>query len=241
MKSKITKSVLGAALVVSISGTMPTAAQAQTRNSRAQTQAVADEQKRTGITTFYYAHKSNAVGKLNAEQRRGKYARMYYSDERRQWAVDVGNGLATGGGGSGTTATTTTRPPSVADEQRRTGITTFYYAHKSNAVGKLNAEQKRGKYARMYYSDERRQWAVDVSNGLSAGTSTPTRPTATSAPARPDLSADGGNLPNGASVIYFPTRESAEGIYKASQRQGDWAKMWYDAKRRQWAVAVKPR
>ncbi|MEJ7849406.1 MAG: hypothetical protein WKF92_15095, partial [Pyrinomonadaceae bacterium] len=54
-------------------------------------------------------------------------------------------------------------------------------------------------------------------------------------------SADGGNRPNGASIIYFPTQGSAEGIYKASLRQGDWAKMWYDSKRREWAVAVKPR
>ena len=236
MKSEVTKSVLGAAIVISISGMMPSAAQAQSRGSRAQTQAVADEQKRTGITTFYYAHKSNATGKLNAEQRRGKYARMYYSEARREWAVDVSNGLANGMGG-GTPVTTTTRPPTVADEQKRTGITTFYYAHKSNAVGKLNAEQRRGKYARMYYSDARREWAVDVSNGLKAGTSAP----ATPSPTTPNQSADGGNLPNGASVIYFPTKQSAEGIYQASLRQGDWAKMWYDSKRKQWAVAVKPR
>jgi hypothetical protein len=38
-----------------------------------------------------------------------------------------------------------------------------------------------------------------------------------------------------------PTKGSAEGIYKASLRQGDWAKMWYDSKRREWAVAFKPR
>ena len=64
----------------------------------------------------------------------------------------------------------------VAQRQAETGITTYYYAYKSNAVGKLNAEKKRGKR-----------------------------------------------------------------VYNASLRQGDWAKMWYDEKRREWAVAVKPR
>ena len=124
----------------------------------------------------------------------------------------------------------------VAKRQAQTGITTYYYGYKSNAVGKVNAEKRRGKYARMYYSNERRQWAVDVSNGLSTGTTTIRTKTVTTT-----TSADGGNLPNGANIIYFPTKASAEGIYKASLRQGDWAKMWYDSKRREWAVAVKPR
>jgi len=120
---------------------------------------------------------------------------------------------------------------SIARQQAQTGITTYYYGYKSNAIGKVNAEKRRGKYARMYYDNSRRKWAVDVSNGLSTGVSTPTNP---------NRSVDGGNLPNGARVIYFPTKGSAEGIYKASLRQGDWAKMWYDSKRREWAVAVKP-
>jgi hypothetical protein len=98
----------------------------------------------------------------------------------------------------------------------------------------------------MYYSDARRQWAVDVGNGLannnsSSGGGGGGSSGGTSASSNPNWSADGGNLPNGASVIYFPTRASAEGIYKASLRQGDWAKMWYDARRKEWAVAVKPR
>ncbi|MCA1623443.1 MAG: hypothetical protein LC778_06500, partial [Acidobacteria bacterium] len=141
----------------------------------------------------------------------------------------------TSGGNSGTTVNTT-NSPTVADNQKRTGITTFYYGYKSNAEGKLNAEQRRGKSARMYYDNSRRKWAVDVSNGLLSGTTTIRTKTVTTT-----TSADGGNLPNGASIIYFPTKGSAEGIYKASLRQGDWAKMWYDSKRREWAVAVKPR
>ncbi len=195
---------------------------------------VARQQAQTGITTYYYGYKSNAAGKVNAEKRRGKYARMYYDNARRQWAVDVSNGL-TSGGNSGTTVNTT-NSPTVADNQKRTGITTFYYGYKSNAEGKLNAEQRRGKSARMYYDNSRRKWAVDVSNGLSSATTTIRTKTVTTT-----TSADGGNLPNGASIIYFPTKGSAEGIYKASLRQGDWAKMWYDSKRREWAVAVKPR
>lgn len=302
MKPGNAKSMMVMVLGLSIVGMMHSATQAQSRGSRPNVAAVADEQRRTGLTTFYYGHKSNAVGKLNAEQKRGKYARMYYDNARREWAVEVGNDLTNGG--NNRTTVTTSGAQTVADEQRRTGITTFYYAHKSNAVGKLNAEQKRGKYARMYYNEARREWAVDVSNGLS----NTTRPTVAPMPNETTVStpqtgtyiyhydyksnaegklraeksrgknarmfydsgrrkwavevgndlpvgnstvgnrsvttttsADGGNLPNGASIIYFPTKASAEGIYKASLRQGDWAKMWYDAKRKEWAVAVKPR
>jgi hypothetical protein len=55
MKTEITKSVLGVVLGLSVFGVMPSEAQAQ--SSRSNTQTIADEQKRTGITTFYYAHK----------------------------------------------------------------------------------------------------------------------------------------------------------------------------------------
>jgi hypothetical protein len=195
---------------------------------------VARQQAQTGITTYYYGYKSNATGKVNAEKRRGKYARMYYDNVRKQWAVDVSNGLTSGGNSS--TTVNTTNSPTVADNQKRTGITTFYYGYKSNAEGKLRAEQNRGKSARMFYDNGRRKWAVEVGNGLSTGTTTVRTKTVTTT-----TSADGGNLPNGANIIYFPTKGSAEGIYKASLRQGDWAKMWYDSKRREWAVAVKPR
>lgn len=123
----------------------------------------------------------------------------------------------------------------VAKKQAETGITTFYYGYKSNAIGKVNVEKKRGKYARMYYDDSRRKWAVDVSNGLSSGAGMTESKTATT------TSTDSSNIPKDASIIYFPTKASAEGIYKASIKQGDWAKMWYDSKRREWAVAVKPR
>jgi hypothetical protein len=44
---------------------------------------VAKQQAQTGITTYYYGYKSNATGKVNAEKRRGKYARMYYDNARR--------------------------------------------------------------------------------------------------------------------------------------------------------------
>jgi len=195
---------------------------------------VARQQAQTGITTYYYGYKSNAIGKVNAEKKRGKYARMYYDNARKQWAVDVSNGLSNGGN-SGMTVNTT-NSPTMADNQTRTGITTFYYGYKSNAEGKLKAEQRRGKSARMYYDNSRGKWAVDVSNGLSNGTNTIRTKTVTTT-----TSADGGNLPNGANIVYFPTKASAEGIYKASLRQGDWAKMWYDSKRGEWAVAIKIR
>jgi len=194
--------------------------------------SVARQQAETGITTYHYAYKSNATGKLNAEKRRGKSARMYYDNARRQWAVDVSNGLTTN----------TTRPVNVPTPNNttvstpQTGTNIYYYGYKSNAEGKLRAERNRGKNARMFYDNGRRKWAVEVGNGLSTGTTTKGTKTV-----RTNTSADGGNLPNGANIIYFPTKASAEGIYKASLRQGDWAKMWYDSKRREWAVAVKPR
>ena len=192
---------------------------------------VARQQAQTGITTFHYSHKSNAVGKLNAEKKRGKFARMYYDNARRQWAVDVSNGLT-----SAANPTTVQTPNETTVAKPQTGTYIYYYDYKSNAEGKLKAEKNRGKSARMFYDGGRRKWAVEVGNGLTTGSNTTrTRPVSTT------TSADGGKLPNGASVIYFPTKASAEGIYNASLRQGDWAKMWYDTKRREWAVAVKPR
>lgn len=230
-KNNASKFILSVSLVLAFFAGFTMSAQAQSD--------VAKQQSQTGITTYYYGYKSNATGKVNAEKKRGKSARMYYDNARKQWAVDVSNGLTSGNSGASvnTTNSPTTNSSTVADNQTRTGITTFYYGFKSNAEGKLNAEQKRGKTARMYYDNSRRKWAVDVSNGLSTGTTTTGTKTVTTT----TTSADGGNLPNGASIIYFPTKSSAEGIYKASLRQGDWAKMWYDSKRREWAVAVKPR
>jgi hypothetical protein len=192
---------------------------------------VAQRQAETGITTYYYAYKSNAVGKVNAEKKRGKYARMYYDDTRRKWAVDVSNGLTSSnsqGSERATNETTASNP--------QTGSYIYYYEYKSNAEGKLKAERNRGKRARMFYDSGRRRWAVEVANDVPGGTNAGrTESQGTTEPGGP------GRLPNGATVLYFPNKSMAEGIYKASLRQGDWAKMWYDEKRREWAVAVKPR
>jgi hypothetical protein len=168
---------------------------------------------------------------VNAEKKRGKYARMYYDDARRQWAVDVSNGLTSGTspGSAPTTNETTASNP-------QTGSNIYYYDYKSNAEGKLKAEKNRGKRARMFYDSGRCKWAVEVANGLPASTNAGR--TESQAPTEPG---GVGRLPNGATILYFPTKSMAEGIYNASLRQGDWAKMWYDEKRREWAVAVKPR
>ena len=204
-----------------------------TMSARAQS-GVAQRQAETGITTYYYAYKSNAVGKMNAEKKRGKDARMYYDNARRQWAVDVSNGL-----------TSTTRPgagPTTNEtpaSQPQTGAYVYYYDYKSNAEGKLKAEKNRGKQARMFYDGGRRKWAVEVANDLPASTNAGRTESGSSGSAT--TTGGVGRLPNGATILYFPTESMADGIYKASLRQGDWAKMWYDAKRREWAVAVKPR
>lgn len=108
----------------------------------------------------------------------------------------------------------------------------FYYAKNYQAVNKQRLEMRRGNAARVYFDTSRQRWAVEVRYAATVTTTTRRNE---------NWSADGGKLPNGASIIYSPTRELAESIYKASLRQGDWAKMWYDAKRRDWAVAVKPR
>ncbi len=222
-KNNFSKLLLSVGLAITLFAGFTMSAQAQS--------SVARQQAQTGITTFYYGYKSNAVGKLNAEQKRGKSARMYYDNARKQWAVDVSNGLTK------ITRTTTVQTPNETTILKpQTGTNTYYYDYKSNAEGKLRTEKNRGKSARMFYDNERRKWAVEVSNGLTTGTTTIKTKTVTTT-----TSADGGNLPNGANIIYFPTKTSAEGIYKSSLRQGDWAKMWYDSKRREWAVAVKPR
>jgi len=201
-----------------------------TVSARAQS-GVAQRQAETGITTHYYAYKSNAVGKMNAEKRRGKYARMYYDDARRKWAVDVSNGLASPNsqGSTPTTNETTASTP-------QTGSHIYYYNLKSNAERNLRTELNRGKRARMFYDSGRGKWAVEVADDSPASSNAGrTESQTTTEPGGP------GRLPNGATVLYFPNKSNAEGIYKASLRQGDWAKMWYDEKRREWAVAVKPR
>lgn len=222
-KNGAAKLLLSMGLVTTFFAGLAASAQAQS--------GVARRQAETGITTYYYAYKSNAVGKMNAEKKRGKYARMYYDDTRRQWAVDVGNGLTSNnspGSAPATSETTASNP--------QTGSYIYYYDFKSNAEGKLKAEKNRGKKARMFYDSGRRKWAVEVANDLPAATNRGrTDSETTTEPGGP------GRLPNGATILYFPTKSNAEGIYKASLRQGDWAKMWYDAKRREWAVAVKPR
>jgi hypothetical protein len=201
-----------------------------TMPARAQS-GVAQRQAETGITTYYYGYKSNAVGKVNAEKKRGKYARMYYDNARRQWAVDVSNGL---NGPTRPEAVPTTNETTASQPQ--TGSNIYYYDYKSNAEGKLKAEKNRGKKARMFYDSGRRKWAVEVANDLPAATN-PGRTESENTTAAGGV----GRLPNGATILYFPTESMADGIYKASLRQGDWAKMWYDSNRRQWAVAVKPR
>lgn len=222
-RSSAAKLLLSMALVTALFAGLAVSARAQS--------GVAQRQAETGITTYYYAYKSNAVGKLNAEKKRGKYARMYYDDARRQWAVDVSNGLTRPprpGAGP-----TTNEPPA---SQPQTGSYIYYYDYKSNAEGKFKAERNRGKKARMFYDNGRRKWAVEVANDLPAATNAG-RTESGSTTATGGV----GRLPNGATILYFPTESMAEGIYKASLRQGDWAKMWYDANRREWAVAVKPR
>ncbi len=90
--------------------------------------------------------------------------------------------------------------------------------------------------ARMFYDSGRRKWAVEVANDLRDATNAGRTKSETT------TAAGGvGRLPDGDTVLYFPTQSVAEGIYKASLRQGDWAKMWYDSNRREWAVAVKRR
>jgi Tfp pilus assembly protein PilV len=109
-KINVSKLLLSVGLVIALCAGFTMSAQAQS--------SVARQQAQTDITTFYYGYKSNAIGKVNAEKRRGKYARMYYDNGRKQWAVDVSNSL-TSGGNSGTTVNTT-NSPTVADNQKRT-------------------------------------------------------------------------------------------------------------------------
>ena len=109
--------------------------------------------------------------------------------------------------------------------------TIFYYSKNYQAVNRQRAEMRRGNATRVFYDNLRRKWAVEV-RYAAYGTTTVRR--------NGNSSTQAGRLPNGATVLYFPTQDMADGIYRAHLRQGDWAKMWYDAKRREWVVAVKP-
>lgn len=116
------KLLLSFGLAIALGAGFTISAQAQSN--------VARKQAETDITTFYYGYKPNATGKVNAEKKRGKYARMYYDETSKQWAVDVSNGLTTSGGNTGTTVNTTnsqtTNSSTIADNQARTDITTFH-------------------------------------------------------------------------------------------------------------------
>ncbi|HEX8353514.1 MAG TPA: hypothetical protein VF611_11480, partial [Pyrinomonadaceae bacterium] len=184
-RNSAVKLLLTMGLVTTLVAGVATSAQAQS--------GVAQQQAETGITTFYYSHKSNAVGKMNAEKNRGKYTRMYYDNTRRQWAVDVSNGLMS----SNSPASAPTTNESTAS-QPQTGSNIYYYDYKSNAEGKLKAEKDRGKRARMFYDNGRRKWAVEVANGLPAATNTG-RTESGSTTATGGV----GRLPNGATILYF--------------------------------------
>ena len=73
---------------------------------------------------------------------------MYYDNARRQWAVDVGNGLNSPTRPTGPVGGPTTNEPPASQPQ--TGSNIFYYDYKSNAEGKLKAEKDRGKRAGMF-------------------------------------------------------------------------------------------
>lgn len=194
----------------------------------------------TSTRVFYYSRNYQATNKHREETRKGNTARTYYDNSRRKWAVEVRYG------------TNTTDGDWSADGGKLpNGASIIYFPTKSSAEGIYKSSLAQGDWAKMWYDQKRGSWAVAVkpggrgSGGASTRTTTTTRRTTTTtrSTTRPAKTATNGSgqLPNGATVVYFPTKEMADGIYKAHLRQGDWAKMWYDAGRGDWAVAIKPR
>ncbi len=217
--------VLGAAVALVAGALSAPGVSAQTRSTYGARSTV----------TFYYARNSQATRKHQAELRKGNGARMYYDDLRRRWAVEVSVGAEA------------SRPdPNLSADGGNlpNGAKIIYFPTRQSAEGIYQASLRQGDWAKMWYDAKRGEWAVavkEVPNGRGRRGATSGTTTRRSSSADDNWSADGGRLPNGASVIYFPTKESAEGIYRSSLRQGDWARMWYDAKKKSWAVAVKPR
>lgn len=194
-----------------------------------------------GIVKFDYEYKSNAQGKLKAELNRGNKARMFWNAAIKRWTVEVDYG----NGDADETESNADTDDEETNSTSETRTIIYQYEYKSNAEGKLRAERNRGKTARMFYDSSVRRWTVEVEEPVDVtGTDsddTTTTVLTTKSKVNTDAEVGSSNLPNGATVSYFPDKEMAEGIYRAALKQGDWTKMWYDEKRRAWAVAIKVR
>ena len=195
-----------------------------------------------GIVTFDYEYKSNAQGKMKAEQNRGRKARMYWNGSIKRWTVEVDYGNSTDNDLN--IAENSSDDDLSSNSQSLTRTIVYHYDYKSNAQGKVRVERSRGKNARMFYDTARRKWAVEVGETAGVGrdeydSSTTISPTKRKINTSANVGS--GSLPNGATVSYFPDKQMAEEIHKAAIKQGDWTKMWYDENRRAWAVAVKVR
>lgn len=194
-----------------------------------------------GIVTFDYEYKSNAQGKMRAEQNRGRKARMFWNNSIKRWTVEVDYGSTNNDLNINDSSSD---EEESSDSQSSTRTIVYHYDYKSNAQGKVKVERARGKNARMFYDSSRRKWAVEVGENVGAGKDDDDSPTVI-APAKRKVNTSAkvgsGNLPNGATVSYFPDKQMAEEIYRAAVKQGDWSKMWYDENRRAWAVAIKIR
>lgn len=243
-----------------------TSGRAETNSNRVQIGEGCEKLLREA-TTLYFPMKALAEDLYNAHLRQGDCAKLWFDSKRNEWALAikaVPNAKARGGAIKTPVNTVDAKSSKSAQtagevkigancEQLLKTATILHFPTKQMAEDLYNAHLRQGDCAKLSYDAKRKEWelAIKAVPGASARRGTATTSAKTTAASNKTtaatgknataatVSADGEKLPKGASVIYFPTRETAEGIYKASLKQGDWAKMWFDKKRGEWAVAVK--
>lgn len=208
---------------------------AQPARARAATLRAQGPSDDANYVYFYHHFKRYAEADLRERMAAGRDASMYYDNALKKWVVRVRKR-----GASPAASAPRPSPGSSSSTSSSSPDDYYYYSFhsKANAESSLRSHTRMGKEAAMAYDTSARKWVVRVRKGDSSAGGAGRRGSSPPAAAN---SGDAPTLPQGATVLYFPTRENAEGIYKASLKQGDWAQMWYDAKRRAWAVAVKPR
>lgn len=196
-----------------------------------------------GKVKFDYEYKSNAEGKLKAEQERGRKARMYWNAPIKRWTVEVDYGGTNSVEEMENDSQTDSDDTNETNSTVETRTVVYHYEYKSNAQGKLKTELKRGKTARIFYDKTVSRWAVEVEESVSSVKSNQAKSTEKNPKNKVNNLAEvgSGKLPNGATVSYFPDKTMAEEVHKAAIKQGDWTKIWYDETRRAWAVAIKIR
>jgi len=196
---------------------------------------------------WHFKTRAAAEKKKRELESRGHVASVFKN--LRSWSVTT-----LGVDRSGTSTVTTTRSGGenaaavgAGCESMLRNVAPVYFPSRSLAADMYNVHLRQGDCAKMWDAGSN-GWALAVKAVPGAGsrrgavTTTKTRTTTNGASTRittRTVTTPAG-IPRGANISYFPDRSTADAIYRAALRQGDWAKMW-DAGSRGWAVAIKVR